>query len=157
MTYTWKQSLEKIGKKINERISLLQNTKADNSEIDNVKNQINNLVLGAVGDGNNAEVIQARGNYQLLNDRLDSNDLKMNNFVKNTKQLFDRTKCEIGKSIDSSGAIVDNADYKISDMIPVKPNTYYSGTPLTTEEGEDYSQWNYNNCLELRERKYLGQ
>ncbi|MEW5569578.1 hypothetical protein [Rossellomorea marisflavi] len=35
-----------------------------------LQTQVNNLVLGAVGDGNNAEVVQARGNYPILNDRL---------------------------------------------------------------------------------------
>lgn len=47
------------------------------TNIQNVQQQVNNLVLGAVGDGNNAEVVQARGNYTVLNDRFDSieNDL----------------------------------------------------------------------------------
>ena len=44
--------------------------KANNSKVNDLQGQINNLVLGAVGDGNNAEVVQARGNYTLLNDRL---------------------------------------------------------------------------------------
>ena len=44
-------------------------TKANNSKVNDLQGQINNLVLGAVGDGNNPEVIQARGNYTLLNDR----------------------------------------------------------------------------------------
>lgn len=42
------------------------------TNIQNVQQQVNNLVLGAVGDGNNAEVVQARGNYTVLNDRFDS-------------------------------------------------------------------------------------
>ena len=53
------------------------NTEIDNinSSLDNttsnIQTQINNLVLGAVGDGNNAEVVQARGKYSVLNDRLE--------------------------------------------------------------------------------------
>ena len=39
-------------------------------ETRNIQQQVNNLVLGAVGDGNNAEVVQARGSYTVLNDRL---------------------------------------------------------------------------------------
>lgn len=46
--------------------------KADKITADNIQTQVNNLVLGAVGDGNNAEVIQARGKFKLLNERLDS-------------------------------------------------------------------------------------
>ena len=49
-------------------------TKANNSKVNDLQGQINNLVLGAVGDGNNAEVVQARGNYDVLNDRLDVYD-----------------------------------------------------------------------------------
>lgn len=44
------------------------------NDIQNVQQQVNNLVLGAVGDGNNAEVVQARGEYSTLNDRLNAND-----------------------------------------------------------------------------------
>ena len=64
-------------KQFNESINSLNEQlehKAKKEEVQNVQNQVNNLVLGAVGDGNNAEVIQARGNYDLLNDRLNSND-----------------------------------------------------------------------------------
>ena len=53
-----------------ETINLQLDVKANNSKVNDLQGQINNLVLGAVGDGNNAEVIQARGNYTLLNDRL---------------------------------------------------------------------------------------
>lgn len=48
------------------------NNKADKTTTDNIQQQVNNLVLGAVGDGNNAEVVQARGKFKLLNERLDS-------------------------------------------------------------------------------------
>ena len=48
--------------------------KADKSTTDNIQQQVNNLVLGAVGDGNNPEVVQARGIYDVLNDRLNVNE-----------------------------------------------------------------------------------
>ena len=47
-------------------------TKANKTETTNIQQQLNNLVLGAVGNGNNAEVIQARGKDSLLNDRLNN-------------------------------------------------------------------------------------
>ena len=52
----------------------IANNKADKVATDNIQQQVNNLVLGAVGDGNNAEVVQARGSYTTLNARLDSSD-----------------------------------------------------------------------------------
>ena len=48
----------------------IANIKADKNSIDNIQQQVNNLVLGAVGDGNNAEVVQARGTCATLNDRI---------------------------------------------------------------------------------------
>lgn len=47
-------------------------TKSSKKDIKSLQAQINNLVLGAVGDGNNAEVIQARGIHPTLNDRFDA-------------------------------------------------------------------------------------
>lgn len=43
-----------------------------NIKTDNIQQQVNNLVLGAVGDGNNAEVVQARGDYNVLGERLNA-------------------------------------------------------------------------------------
>lgn len=47
------------------------------NDIQSVQQQVNNLVLGAVGDGNNAEVVQARGNCSVLNERLNVFDNKI--------------------------------------------------------------------------------
>ena len=55
--------------------------KANKATIDDIQQQVNNLVLGAVGDGNNAEVVQARSNYATLNDRI-SNKLDISNIRK---------------------------------------------------------------------------
>lgn len=55
---------------INEQLD----NKAKKEEVQNVQQQVNNLVLGAVGDGNNAEVVQARGYEATLNDRLTKNE-----------------------------------------------------------------------------------
>lgn len=56
------------------------------TNIQNVQQQVNNLVLGAVGDGNNAEVVQARGGFNLLNNRLASNEKLLYN---NNVSLYD--------------------------------------------------------------------
>ena len=64
-----------LNKQMNSNFNVLSsmiNTKADETEISKVQTQVNNLVLGAVGDGNNAEVIQARDEYSTLNDRLNA-------------------------------------------------------------------------------------
>ena len=57
-------------------IATVNVNKASTSQVQEVQQQVNNLVLGAVGDGNNAEVIQARGSYSALNDRLDADEDK---------------------------------------------------------------------------------
>lgn len=69
-----KDRLDKFG----EQLDTIVLEKADNLKVDNVQQQVNNLVLGAVGDGNNAEVIQARGKYSVLNERLNEYDNSIN-------------------------------------------------------------------------------
>ena len=64
--------VNKANKEEVEELSSQLYTKAEKEEIQNVQQQINNLVLGAVGDGNNAEVVQARGNEKVLSDRLNN-------------------------------------------------------------------------------------
>ena len=53
-----------------QKIYLELSHKANITKINDLQGQINNLVFGASGDGNNAEVVQARGKYTILNDRL---------------------------------------------------------------------------------------
>ena len=53
-----------------QKIYLELSHKANITKINDLEGQINNLVFGATGDGNNAEVVQARGRYTILNDRL---------------------------------------------------------------------------------------
>ena len=66
--------------KIIDEVNLQLDTKASITETTDIQQQVNNLVLGAVGDGNNPEVIQARGKYGVLNDRLKDNETEFDNF-----------------------------------------------------------------------------
>lgn len=63
---------------INEQLDNIESKKADKTTTNNIQQQVNNLVLGAVGDGNNAEVVQARNGSRLLNDRLNHYDSLLN-------------------------------------------------------------------------------
>lgn len=69
---------EKLVKKVNkidnieEQLDNIETQKADKTTTVSLQGQINNLVLGAVGDGNNAEVVQARGEFNILNERLNN-------------------------------------------------------------------------------------
>lgn len=65
---------------INLQINSQLDNKTDITETANIQQQVNNLVLGAVGDGNNAEVIQARGNHEVLNERFKANETEFDNF-----------------------------------------------------------------------------
>ncbi|MGO5010787.1 hypothetical protein ACTQ5K_02715 [Niallia sp. Sow4_A1] len=61
----------------NERVTAQLAQKASKTEANNIQTQVDNLVLGAVGDGNNAEVIQARSDsnglsYPTIKGHLDS-------------------------------------------------------------------------------------
>ena len=64
-----------------EELSSQIKEKTDISTTNNIQQQLNNLVLGAVGDGNNAEVIQARGSYSTLNDRHEATENQLQNIT----------------------------------------------------------------------------
>ena len=84
---TTKYLLEKADEIVGEKAEIKVNEEINglNTEVDSIQQQVNNLVLGAVGDGNNAEVIQARGTFTVLNDRLD--DFK-NNITHISKSIY---------------------------------------------------------------------
>lgn len=69
-----KKDIANLDKRVTNNFSVLDSSKANTEDLNNVQKQVNNLVLGAVGDGNNAEVVQARGAYSTLNDRLNVMD-----------------------------------------------------------------------------------
>lgn len=79
------QSLKKVGRRDLANLQTLMSElklnvsenlkgKTDVSVTEQLQQQINDLVLGAVGDGNNAEVVQARNGFDTLNDRLNKYD-----------------------------------------------------------------------------------
>ena len=92
---------DKLLTEFREQLDNIALEKADNLKVDNVQQQVNNLVLGAVGDGNNAEVIQARGDFATLNDRIDYNSID---------NLFD-----ISKNVLNPNACIENASIGWSD------------------------------------------
>lgn len=67
-----KNDVADLKKAVKNNYNILNATKADDQDLTDIQTQVNNLVLGAVGDGNNAEVVQARGSYSTLNERIDS-------------------------------------------------------------------------------------
>ena len=65
-----KDNTAALSKRIDNNFNVLDSIKAESSDMANIQMQVNDLVLGAIGDGNNAEVVQSRAGYTLLNDRL---------------------------------------------------------------------------------------
>ena len=93
-------------------------TKTNKSELANVQNQINSLVLGAVGDGNNAEVVQARNGYDVINDRLNIYDYLS---FKNANELSDEKLNEIDNHfISTTGDLPSDINYATSGEIKVE-------------------------------------
>ena len=89
-----------------ENITSQLDNKTNIVETQRLKNQVNNLVLGAVGDGNNPEVVSARGEFNLLGNRLDDFDAKTDSLI-NIRNIFP-DKCLSTKSWN-----VLNGDYSI--------------------------------------------
>ena len=137
--------------KIKDVISKL-NTKANKTETENIQQQINNLVLGAVGDGNNAEVVQARGYQNTLNDRLniiedDYNGLpiykQINLADTSNKQENSYWKVDVPNTIPISG---NSGGYTTIPRIKLKRGlTYYISnffpnfTWITKQNGSEYN------------------
>lgn len=120
--------IETIKINLNSQIKEIENVKADKTTTNNIQQQVNNLVLGAVGDGNNPEVVQARGIYNTLNDRLDYSDSLLPKTLISSKNLYAYNStyaCKHYKYIDSNGyyALNDEANYSTI-FIPVNPGKY---------------------------------
>ena len=126
----------KANKEEVEELSSQLDTKAEKEEIQNVQQQINNLVLGAVGDGNNAEVVQARGNEKVLSDRLNNIEngklIKKIGFSKLTNRddiidysLSHYDKEIVGYDTDTFAPIYGNKEGSFVTTIDVRP---YCGT-----------------------------
>lgn len=121
---------------VNAQYKDIVNNKADKNITDNIQQQVNNLVLGAVGDGNNAEVIQARGNYAVLNNRLDAFDSNLNQISEFTfsNNLFDISKASFGKSLNGLTQVISNySKWMMSDYCDIKPNSYYLVTAYSSK------------------------
>lgn len=89
--------------------------KANKIETQNIQTQVNNLVLGAVGNGNNAEIEQARGDYPVLNARLD--DIDIYKFL-GRYNLFDFTKVT-NEKFNVSGYVIADDNYRLSEHINI--------------------------------------
>ena len=106
-------------------------------QINNLQNQINNLVLGAVGDGNNAEVIQARGKFNLLNERLDSIEGRI-------VPIDQPVRMTLG---GSNHPYVDEANKRI--VFPANPSdtvVYYGSNKIT-----EVFPWGQESYIDLSE------
>ena len=99
-----------------ETINSQLDAKTNETRTNNIQAQINNLVLGAVGDGNNAEVVQARGEHVVLNDRLLYNeenltivhDREVNQFTPINEMPTLLNWSEIGHMCIANGSIVSS-------------------------------------------------
>lgn len=101
---------EEIDNTIN-NINNILDVKASIDTTDELKRRIDTLVLGAVGDGNNPEVLLARGEFDTLYDRLDNiDDVKLNNISINLMS----TKSFKGVSTNGSSYTENGNSYVVS-------------------------------------------
>ncbi len=111
--------------------------KTDKTETQNIQQQVNNLVLGAVGDGNNAEVVQARGGEAVLNDRLNKFDKTIKIINDNINDMmFDEKISNPSFTIavyDENYVLYDSTNRFASQPIYVK-----CGDKLTFNNNGDY-------------------
>lgn len=121
------KSFDTIGKRLDNtdsQIKDIEQQKADKTTTTDIQTQVNNLVLGAVGDGNNPEVIQARGDHIVLNDRF----VSLEKLFDIDTNLFDKNNSEItiGKFINEDGVVKPLIETGISHYMKVFKNRTYS-------------------------------
>lgn len=155
---------------VNAQYKDIANIKADKNSIDNIRQQVNNLVLGAVGDGNNAEVIQARGHFSTLNDRYEHFESQLQQTEKDVNlksaartNILSSSLPYIHKEDTVNGLINvkhallnDKINVKTSNLLSVNDETLTSGNCDYSIENEDllitvskaYSGW-YNCYVEI--------
>ena len=129
-----------LSKRIDNNFNVLDAVKADITTTDSLQNQINNLVLESGGDSS-LEVVQARGGYTVLNDRLDDitngNGIK-NNSIAQHKMHEPYAYAKTGKNLlnlelltsrsyilYSDGELYPEDNHYASDFIPVTPGLKY--------------------------------
>lgn len=115
-----KKKFEEIDSKVT---NITNNDSSIKTNIQSVQQQVNNLVLGAVGDGNNAEVVQARGSFDTLNDRCNSVDNLLSDMQVVSRNVFNLDTVTNGKTINNAGVISDDETYFFSDYIELPLNT----------------------------------
>lgn len=149
---------------LNQLSSKLDN-KTNKTESQSIQQQLNNLVLGAVGDGNNPEVIQARGKEDVINDRLTKiengnvNNLSFLKFNKTDVDIIDYKTALYNKKIigyDTSTFLPIYED-NIGSIVITLPLTLYSGTikipkynakgqvMLLSASGKAFKNFTYSN------------
>ena len=132
-------------------------TKANKTETSNIQQQVNNLVLGAVGDGNNAEVIQARGEFTVLNDRL--NHTSIENIVDISTNILNPNECIENASVGWSdggyklNVVSTETNYCLSPIINVTAGQKfifnYKGYQTNIYLADDTFSINANNMLTI--------
>ena len=124
------------------------------TNIQNVQQQVNNLVLGAVGDGNNAEVVQARIDYSGNTfPTLKSKNDNVEKLIFEKKSIYNNIVFELG-GLQQSGSydannrvrstdfleinttfdISINSEWKYSIVIYDSNGTFIEGKPFTSDK-----------------------
>ena len=119
-----KADVAALDKRVTSNYNVLNSNKADIKDTNNLQTQINNLVLGAVGDGNNAEVVQARGTFSVLNDRLNFTDSRMdmvsNGYI--SYSVVEDVPYNAGYIRSADRVIIgDDPNYVYTDFIAIDP------------------------------------
>ena len=124
------------------------------SNIQSVQQQVNNLVLGAVGDGNNAEVVQARGDYSVLNERLSIRESSIDKYI-DPKYTY---KWVVG-FLNADGTVDTSRKFRIStnDVITAPEKLIIHGD-FSKGEGNGFTWWIqfFNDDGTVKEQKQIS-
>ena len=158
--------IETIKEDLSLQIKENMNKKADKTTAENLQRQINNLVINGTGDSN-PEVVQARGIYSVLNDRLNKNETSINAVSEEVWEIQSATindgymKSDGSRSTSKYNITIDVSEgdeywIKTTSGWDLKPYIYLDasngvvGYYPTYEESQVWHNYNNGNTIKIK-------
>lgn len=138
---------EKKQENLSSQLEHIENNKTDKTTTQNLQTQVNNLVLASDGT-QNAEVVQARGGFPVLNSRLDNIESTITDLNIKRFNLFNKEDITLNKYFggtigtstvnnigDTTNSFISNQSFKVKKGDVIKVNQQYVGIYIYDNNG----------------------
>ena len=121
-----KDVIETINSQLGNSIRELKDSKADTVFTNSLQSQINNLVLQEGNpESSSAEILQARGNFSVLNDRFDNIDYKLNDVIEESNVSKKIENITNGYRLSATGIKEVQSGWSIGEITVTSGEKYY--------------------------------